>query len=463
MAKEIVEVSEVSDKEIDATTPGKGNIEFRERVPATVLTKIKAQTPGLVVSMFQDPVVAINFGQDVVSDLNNLSIKLLSDQENVEIPKADTIVNGVLRELDGYSAKYEHKEPGQVAQFFSKITGKAKETTYDLKAMVRDSKPIADRLMEAEGKIHKMELKLDENIVRGQQLREMTINAIDDVAKVIAVFEEALELMSTEILEAEKELSKAYSNDAKVIEYRDKVYSLDEYREVLADMVNSHSEVEKTWFNWRQKFFLYIVNIASNREIVNTSVSLKRTANRVRVDAIPAARTQLAAWQQAARMEETAIMVDKANQGVERLIIGASEGQLSAIKAATDANQRVMLSEETIMALTSNLQEQFKSIVEAEVVGRDVRAKNLELLKKSEEVIHGASAEAQKQLISQTVAQLSGNSANISIESANTQKTIESNSLNEMMKEETIREVPEVIEEPVKVEEKTNIKLSDFI
>lgn len=406
---EVVEFKNIEEKEIVASTPSKANIEFRSRIEPKVLENVKRKAPELALSMLKDPTVSIEFGRDVVEKLNNLSINLLNEQEDADIPEANAIVDNVLRELDGYQAKYkEKKEPGAVSKFFSKISKKGKESAYDLKAMVRDAKPITARLNEAEGKIQRMEMDIDVNIEKSKQLREMTMNSIDDIALVIAIFEEIIENVSDITLRASKILEEAEKNGEAIVEFEGKKYSIQEFREVLADMVSAESEIEKTWFNWRQKFFLYVLNIASTREIINNSISLKRTAHRVRMDAIPAARTQLTAWQQAARMGETAEMVNKTNEGMERLILGASQGQLDAIEATAKANQRVMLSEDTIMELTDNLKKQFETIVEAEAIGREVRNKNLEIIRNSEKALSSASAEAQSKMITQSMQQISG-------------------------------------------------------
>lgn len=407
MSKEIVEIDDITSVELEARRPEDGKVEFRRRVPNSSLEKIKEKAPELTMKMLADPAVSINFGQDVVQTINDLSVKMLNEQGKVKIPEADAIVSDVLSALDGYSAKYKkYKEPGAVSKFFKKIRGKSSEAMYDIKSMVRDAKPIADRLLEAEGKIHRMELEIDENIARSQLLRETILKSLDDVAVVIAIFEEVIELGTAEIVEAEAALNEAVRNDNSMIEYRDKRYSVEEFREVLADMVTSQSEIEKSWFNWRQKFFLYIVNITSTRETINTSIGLKRTANRVRRDAIPAARTQLAQWQQAAQVEETARTIESANKGMEELIMGASRGTLAATQAAAEASQRQILSEDTILELTENLQKQFSTIVDAEIAGREARAKNLQLLQQSEAAILSATGEAQKALISRSVDQL---------------------------------------------------------
>lgn len=431
-----VELIELSDTEIEAKRPSEGNIEFRSRVSPETLEKIKKKAPELTMRMLSDPSVSIDFGQDVVQQINTLSSKLLKEQEKTNIPAADAIVNDILRSLDGYNAKYKKaKEPGAVAKFFKKLGAKGKEAAYDLKAMVREAKPIVDKLTEASGKIQRMELEIDENIVRSQQLRNVTIESLDDVAAVIAVFEEVLELATKEIIEASAVLEKAVADGSAVVEYHNKKYSVEEYREVLADLVASQGEIEKTWFNWRQKFFLYIVNVTSIREIINTSVGLKRTANRVRMSAIPAAETQLAAWQQAALVEESAKTVAAANRGMEELILGASRGQLSAIQNASEANQQQMLSERAIVELTENVQAQFAAIVEAEIAGREARAANLAILRESEEAILAASAEAQRELIARSVHQLSGSSP-----SSRVQK-LPSSALTEEGKEVILEEV----------------------
>lgn len=411
MSSELVEFKDVQETEVSVTRPSEANLEFRSRLKSDVLENVKKRAPALAHEMLSDATVAINFGQDVMQGINDISIRLLREQEETDIPEADSIVNNVLRELDGYSAKYnEYKEPGRVSKFFSRLSNKTKETAYDLKAMVRDSKPIEQRLDEAVGQILKMELDIDENIERSRQLREMTLNSVDDIALVIAIFEEIIEVVSAKALEANELLLAAEAAGESTVEFDGKKYSIEQFREVLADIVSAEGEIEKTWFNWRQKYFLSIVNVASTREIINSSMGLKRTANRVRVDAIPAARNQLASWQLAVRMEQSADMVSKTNEGMERIMLGASRGQLSAAEAAAEANQRVMLSEETILEMTENLKKQFETITQAEIDGRANRAKNLEIIRKSEEALKQASAEAQNRLIKDSMKQLSGES-----------------------------------------------------
>ena len=292
-----------------------------------------------------------------------------------------------------------------MSKMIQKIIHKFKGTGYTLKAMVRDSKPIAEKLTIASGQLQKMEYELRDNVLRGHELRKATLKALNDMVKVLAVFEEVLEVTRNDAQEMDKALKVAEAGDANaVVIWKDKTYSVEEFREILGNQTTTLGEIEKSWFAWRQKYFLYGANVTATRNIINMSFGLQRTCQRVRVDAIPAARSQLVVWQQAEKGRQGARMAESANKGIDRLIAGAAEGTASAVAEVAEANQRNMLSEETILKVTQGIRDQFAAIVEAEKNGRAVRARNLAIIQQSEQNIKVASDDARTALIESAMA-----------------------------------------------------------
>lgn len=370
---------------------------FRKQLTDLELKAVQKAAPGLSEKMVEDFNYIITFGSDVLDNINAINSRLLSEQKDVEIPEADVMVNGILRELDGYSAKYSNPK---MKNFIDRMMEKMKGSTYTLKTMVRDAKPIADKMDIAQKEIYKIELKLRDNVTRGHELRNVTIETLTEIVKILAIFEEVIEVTRVVALYMESVLSKAAAQgeDAPV-SWDDKTYTVNEFREIYAQQASALGEIEKTWFAWRQKFFLYTTNVVATRNIINSSFGLQRTCMRVRVDAIPAARSQLVVWQQAEQARQGAQMAEKVNEGVDRLIRDAATGTASAVEAVAKANQRSMLSEETIMAVTDSLRDQFTSMVTAEREGRAIRARNLAVIQSSESAIKVASDEARKELI----------------------------------------------------------------
>lgn len=396
------DVSTVDEAEFDNHKPEETSIKFRNRLEPEDLETIVKAAPGLSASMVKDYTRIIDFGSEVMEDLNKVSSRMLEEQKGTAIPEADKMVNGILRELDGYQAKYGDPK---TRNFLTNLIHRVKGSTYTVKNMVRDSKPIVDKLNIVYGEIYEMELKLKDNVSRGNELRKVTAKTIDDLVKVLALFEEIIEVTRRDALEMEDKMNVAKSQGPdSVITWNDEKFTIEEFNNVLENQVTALGEMEKTWFAWRQKFFIYTANVASIRNIVNISIGLQRTCRRVRTDAIPAAKHQITAWQQAEMANQGAQMANRANEGVDKLISGASKGMADAVEAGAYANQKPMMSEETVISITENLKRQFTSIVESEKQGRAVRAKSLEIMTASEKAIKDASEQARKELIENAMA-----------------------------------------------------------
>ena len=403
------EVNTVDAEEFKVKRPEDTSIKFRNQLDEKDLEAVRKAAPDLAKKMVKDYTFIIDFGAEVMEDLDNVSSRMLEEQKGIKLPEADQAVNGILKELDGYSAKYADPK---TRNFFNKIVQKFKGSTYTIKNMVRDAKPIADKLEIAKAEILQMELKLQDNVRRGQALRKVTVKTVDDLVKVLALFEEIIDVSRQEALamDNKRKVAEAAGPDS-VITWEDQKYTIEEFNELLQTQVNAIGEMEKTWFTWRQKFFIYTANISAIRNIVATSIGLLRTCHRVRTDAIPAAKHQITAWQQAELANQGAEMANRANEGVDRLIAGASKGMAEAVIKGAEANQRPILSENTIVAMTEDLKRQFTAMVDAENKGREVRARNLGIMEQSEKAIAQASEEARQALLENAMAVVRENTA----------------------------------------------------
>lgn len=396
------EINHADAEEFKVKKPEDTSIKFRNQLDAKDLEAVQKAAPDLAKRMVKDYTFIIDFGSEVMEELDSVSSRMLEEQKGIKLPEADQAVNGILKELDGYSAKYADPK---TRNFFNKIIEKFKGSTYTIKNMVRDAKPLADKLEIAKAEIYQMELKLQDNVRRGHELRKTTIKTVDNLVKVLALFEEIIDITRQDALAMDnKRIAAEAQGPDTVITWEDRKYTIEEFNEVLQNQVSALGEMEKTWFAWRQKFFIYTANISAIRNIVTTSIGLLRTCHRVRTDAIPAAKHQITAWQQAELANQGAEMANRANEGVDRLIAGASKGMADAVAKGAEANQRPMLSENTIVSITEDLKRQFTSMVEAENKGREVRARNLDIMVKSEQAIAQASEEARQALLENAMA-----------------------------------------------------------
>lgn len=397
-------ISAIGETDTAKVTMEETSRKFRSQLSPKDLAKVEAGAPAIAQSFAGNYNLIIEFGASVMEKVNDINSKLLEEQKDTDIPEADSIVNGILREIDGYSAKYGSGST-RAKNFFDGILDKFRGGTYQLKAMIRDAKPIADKLDLAQSELLKMELELKDNVTRGIELRRSTLQTISEVVQVLAVFEEVLDVSRKTAWDMQDTMDQAVkTGEDSVVTWEDRKYTIEEFREVLQNQTTTLGEIEKSWFNWRQKFFLYNTNVVASRNIINISIALQRTCHRVYTDAIPAARSQLVVWQQAEKAREGARMANAANDGVDRLIAGAAQGTADAVKEVANTNQRSMLSEETVLSITKGLQDQFTALVKADENGRKMRQRNLDIIRQSEVTIRNASDEAQKALIENAMA-----------------------------------------------------------
>lgn len=185
------------------------------------------------------------------------------------------------------------------------------------------------------------------------------------------------------------------NTDGGLVKWKGERYTPEEFNELAANYQLALSEIEKSWFNWRQKYFLYVANIVATRNIITSSSTMIRTCTRIRMDAIPAAKTQLAAWQQAEYTRQTAATAKTVNDGVDKLIAASIKGSTDAIAATMEASNQNLISDKTVVEISENIRKQFQIMLDADKKGKEMRDRSLKVIEKSEQDIVDSARNAQ--------------------------------------------------------------------
>lgn len=388
-------LSSVSPAEASASSPAEAKFEFRSLLSDDQRTALKSAAPAVAERMVKDYNHIINFGAPVLDKMNQASIVLLNEQKDIKIPEADEIVNNLLREMDGYNSKYRNVKMEDFADKIKKFFGGA---GYTLKTMIRDAKPIAERLNEAEVKIREMEINLGNNSDRARRLHGQTLETMDDVVAVLATLEEIAAYLHVKFERVDGILKAAGENEQK-IDFEGQVFSLSEFKEYHADLAQGISEIEKSWFAWRQQFFLGFAAAPTLRNLILVSASMQRRLLEFRTQGIPSARRGLAMWQQAALAKQGAEMGSSLQKGTNAMIQNSFEASADAIKQVAMAAQAPLITEETVFAIIDSVKQQAQSLIDADKWGRDMRARNITALERGEKEIAQVDAEGRRQLV----------------------------------------------------------------
>jgi uncharacterized protein YaaN involved in tellurite resistance len=393
-------LADVSPTEAAASTPAEAKFEFRSLLSDEQRAALKASAPVVAERMIKDYNQILNFGAPVLEKMNQASIVLLNEQKDIKIPEADQIVNNLLREMDGYNAKYRNMKMENVVAKFKKLLGGA---GYTVKTMIRDAKPISDRLDEAEVKVREMEINLGSNSDRARKLHEQTLETMDDVVAVLAALEEIASYIRVKFETADAVLRKAGEDEQKIV-FEGKSYSLSEFKEYHADLAQGLSEVEKSWFDFRQQFFLGFASAPTLRNLILVSASMQRRLLVFRTQGIPSARRGLAMWQQAALAKQGAEMGDSLQKGTNTMIQNSFAASADAVEYVAKASQAPVITEETVFAVIDSVKKQAQSLVDADKWGRDMRTKNLAALERGEKEIAQVDAEGRRKMVANAVA-----------------------------------------------------------
>lgn len=397
-------LSTVSPEEAAADSPAEAKFEFRSLLSDEQRAAIKKSAPAVAERMVSDYNQILNFGAPVLDKMNQASILLLNEQKNVKIPEADQIVNNLLREMDGYNAKYRNLKMEDFVSRIKKFFGGA---GYTIKTMIRDAKPISSRLDEAELKVREMEINLSTNADRAKKLHDQTLETMDDVAAVLAVLEEVADYIRAKFERVDAVLNKAGEKE-QTIEFEGEKYSLSEFKELHADLAQGLSEVEKSWFSWRQQFFLGFASAPTLRKLLLVSVSMQRQLQTFRTQGIPSARRGLAMWQQAAIAKQGAEMGDTLQSATNSMIQNSFEAAADAVGHVANAANAPIVTEETVFVIIDSVKKQAEALVAADRAGREMRQRNIAALERGEKEISAADAEGRRQLVANAVAAASG-------------------------------------------------------
>ena len=389
-----------------ATTPAEVKFSFRSLLDDSQLAQLKAGAPVLAAQMVDNPSQILEFGAPVLERLNSAASQMLEAQRAIDIPQADAIVNDLLREMDGYQAKYQNK---QLEEGFAKLKNFLKGVKYSFATMVRDSKPIAEKLDIAALKMQEMELKLRDNQIRGKQLHGHILDSLDDVVAVLAALEEIIDVTRAEALEAEELLATAGSADGASgglasVEYKGKTITVNELRETHAQLAAGLSQMEQSWFDWRQQFFMGYAQAPSVRNITLVSFTMERRCYTFRTMGIPSAKMTLAAWQQAALAKEAGEKGKALNEGVNKFTQDAFKAMGQTVEEVAMASQMPLITEETIFTVVDSIRQQCEGLVAADRWGRAQREKNLAALQAGEKQISADYSKSRSELIKGAIA-----------------------------------------------------------
>jgi uncharacterized protein YaaN involved in tellurite resistance len=393
-------LSTVTPEDASADTIAEVKFQFRSLLSDSQRADLKAGAPAAAAQMVKDYNALINFGEPVLARLNASSIAILNEQKDIKIPEADQIVNNLLREMDGYEAKYKN---AQLEDMVSKLKNFFKGTKYSIKSMVRDAKPIVDRMEDAEITIRKMELSLGDNTSRARRLHKQTLSTMEEVVAVLASLEEIAEVIRADYDELDAVIRSIEASGAQAGEYRGETKALVDLRELHADIAQGLTEVEKSWFDWRQQFFLGYASAPSLRNLILVSASMQRRLQVFRTQGIPSARRGLAMWQQAALAKEGGKMGDSLAKGTNQLTQAAFGAAADAVDAVAMASQAPILSEETVFKVIESVKAQANSLVAADKWGREMRARNLAALESGEKAIESSVTDSRRQMVANAI------------------------------------------------------------
>lgn len=392
-------LASVTPAEAAASSTAEAKFEFRSLLSDEQREALKKSAPAVAERMLKDYNQILQFGAPVLEKMNQASIALLNEQKDIDVPEADQIVNNLLREMDGYNAKYRNLKMEDFVGKIKKFFGGA---GYTLKTMIRDAKPISDRLNNAEVKIYEMEKNLGNNTVRARKLHEQTLDTMDDVVAVLAALEEIAAYLHEKFDRADATLKAAGTEETQV-EFEGKKYSLSEFKEYHADLAQGISEIEKSWFDWRTQFFMGFASAPTLRNLILVSASMQRRLMVFRTQGIPSARRGLAMWQQAALAKQGAEMTDSVQKGTNDLIQNAFAASADAVEHVAMASQAALITEETVFAIIDSVKKQADSLVAADKWGRDMRARSIAALDKGEKDITAIDVEARRKLVENAV------------------------------------------------------------
>ena len=386
-------IAEAPGTDAAVSRPDEASFKFRSLLTAKQLEDLERGAPILAKKFVDDVNQIVSFGGPVMQKMNSASVQLLEAQREIKIPEADQVVNDMLRTMDGFEKKWRSQK---LEDAVNTVVGWFKKTKYTLSTMVRESRPISDKIDLAEVKLQEMESALADNIARGQLLHAQTLSHMDDVVAVLAALEQVIQELREEFDGVDALLSEAEVSKAGSVVYKDETIPVAELREIHSKLSFVLSETEKTWADWRTQFFLGFAHAPATRNLIVTTFALRRRLATFRTMGLPSARQSLVMWQQAAFAREGAELGQSVQEGTNKLIQGAFAETAKSIEAVANAAQAPVITEDTIWAVIDSVKAQCEAIVTADRSGRALRARNLQALERGEHTIEDAVIASQR-------------------------------------------------------------------
>lgn len=399
----------VTPQDAAAATTQEATFQFRSLLTPEQLSDLKRNAPGVAREMVNDFQKIIGFGEPVLTKLNASSSQMLEAQRAIKVPEAEEIVNDLLRAMDGFSKKYRNKK---MESAVDKVVDFLRSAKYTLTTLVRETKPINEKIDIAEVKLKEMEISLADNVTRGQQLHQNITVTLKEVVAVLAALEEITDAVRAEFADADAALKDATGGvgDMQTVTYKGQEITANELRELHGKVATTIGEIEKTWFDWRQQFFLGYAQAPSIRNLILVSATMQRRCQVFRTMGIPSARTSLAMWQQAALAAEGAEMGKAVQEGTNKMVRDAFQSTADAVGEVAKASQTPILDENTIWTIIDSIKVQCEGLVAADKWGREVRAKNLKALEAGEVSIRDTFTDSRRKLVENAVAATSSTS-----------------------------------------------------
>lgn len=388
-------LADASADEVEVHRPEDAVFKFRSLLTERQLSDLRRGAPRLAKRFIDDVNQIVSFGGPVMQKMNGASVQLLDAQRHIKVPQADAIVNDLLREMDGFEKKWRSV---QLENAVNSVVGWFKKSKYTFTTMVRETKPIAERIDLAEVKLQEMEIALADNVARGQLLHKQTLAHMDDVVAVLAALEEVIEVIRAEFEEADDLLRDAEASGREAATYKGETVTVSSLRETHGQLSFALSETEKSWADWRSQFFLGFAHAPATRNLVVTTFALRRRLAAFRTMGLPSARQSLAMWQQAAFAREGAELGTAVQAGTNKLIQSSFAETAKSVEAVAHASQAPVITEDTIWAVIDSVKSQCNSIVAADKAGRALRARNLQALERGETTIVDAVVASQRAL-----------------------------------------------------------------
>jgi uncharacterized protein YaaN involved in tellurite resistance len=399
------QLAQVTPQDAAASRPSEAQFSFRTLLTEQQLADLRKSAPAVAKQMAADYNAIIKFGAPVLERLTATSSQLLNAQKDIKIPEAEAIVNDLLREIDGFAKKYRNV---RLENGVKKVVNFLRGIKYSLTTLARESRPIADKIDMAEVKLKGMEIKLADNVTRGQTLHKNTLTTLQEVVAVLAALEEITDWVKREFADVDALLkgvdAPGPAGAVETVDYKGRQVTVNELQEIHSNLAGAVGELEKTWFDWRQQFFLGYAQAPSIRNLILVSATMQRRCQVFRTMGLPSARSSLAMWQQAALAQEGAAMGEAVQKGTNDLIQGAFKNSADAVAQVAKVSQTPIINEETVFVVIDSIKRQCEGLVAADKWGRELRARNIKALEAGEHQIEADFTESRRKLVENAIA-----------------------------------------------------------